>query len=49
MDKILKDIKGLIKISNKRDFFIGLVPYLGFFYIGNIFSKHIRLMWEEVS
>lgn len=42
MDKVLKDIKGLIKISNKRDFFIGLVPYLGFFYIGNIFSRHIR-------
>jgi len=42
MDKILKDIKGLIKISNKRDFFIGLLPYLGFLYIGNIFSRHIR-------
>lgn len=42
MDKILKDIKELIRISNKRDFFIGLVPYFGFFYIGNIFSKHIR-------
>lgn len=46
MNKILKailsDIKNLIKIDNPKKFILSNIPYLSFFYIGNIFSKHIN-------
>lgn len=42
IDKILKDIKGLIKVQDKAKFIKQNIPYLAFFYIGNIFSHHIR-------
>ncbi|MFQ7667118.1 MAG: VirD4-like conjugal transfer protein, CD1115 family [Thomasclavelia ramosa] len=42
IDKIIKDIKGLIKVQDKKSFFIQNTPYLAFFYVGNIFSHHIR-------
>lgn len=40
--KILKDIKGLSKVQDKAKFLKKNIPYLVFFYIGNIFSHHIR-------
>lgn len=42
IDKILKDIKGLFKVQDKVKFAKQNIPYLAFFYIGNIFSHHVR-------
>ncbi|MDX5092578.1 type IV secretory system conjugative DNA transfer family protein [Streptococcus anginosus] len=42
IDKILKDIKGLFKVQDKAKFVKQNIPYLAFFYIGNIFSYHVR-------
>lgn len=42
IDKILKDIKGLFKVQDKVKFAKQNIPYLVFFYIGNIFSYHVR-------
>ncbi|HEO3429779.1 TPA: type IV secretory system conjugative DNA transfer family protein [Streptococcus agalactiae] len=42
IDKILKDIKGLFKVQDKVKFLKRNIPYLAFFYLGNIFSNHVR-------
>lgn len=42
IDKILKDIKDLFKVQDKVKFLKQNIPYLAFFYIGNIFSHHVR-------
>lgn len=42
IDKILKDIKGLFKVQDKAKFLKQNIPYLAFFYLGNIFSHHVR-------
>ncbi|MBR8822704.1 hypothetical protein IX293_000961 [Fusobacterium necrophorum] len=42
VDKILKDMKGLFKVQDKARFVKQNIPYLAFFYIGNIFSYHVR-------
>ena len=42
IDKILKDIKGLFKVQDKAKFAKKNIPYLAFFYLGNIFSHHVR-------
>ena len=42
IDKILKDIKGLFKVQDKAKFLKQNIPYLAFFYIGNIVSHHVR-------
>ena len=42
INKILKDIKGLFKVQDKAKFVKQNIPYLAFFYIGNIFSYHVR-------
>lgn len=42
IDKILKDIKGLFKVQDKVKFLKQNILYLAFFYIGNIFSHHVR-------
>ena len=42
IDKILKDIKGLFKVQDKAKFLKQNIPYLAFFYVGNIFSHHAR-------
>ena len=42
IDKVLKDIKGLFKVQDKSKFFKQNIPYLAFFYVGNIFSHHVR-------
>ena len=42
IDKILKDIKGLFKVQDKAKYFKQNIPYLACFYVGNIFSHHIR-------
>jgi len=42
INKILKDIKGLFKVQDKVKFMKQNIPYLAFFYIGNIFSYHVR-------
>ena len=42
IEKILKDIKGLFKVQDKAKFPKQNIPYLAFFYVGNIFSHHIR-------
>ncbi|HFN7696739.1 TPA: VirD4-like conjugal transfer protein, CD1115 family [Streptococcus pneumoniae] len=42
IDKILKDIKGLFKVQDKAKFLKQNIPYLAFFYAGNIFSHHVR-------
>ena len=41
IDKILKDIKGLFKVQDKVKFLKRNIPYLVFFYVGNIFSHHV--------
>ena len=40
--KILKDIRGLFKVQDKAMFAKQNIPYLAFYYLGNIFSHHIR-------
>lgn len=42
IDKILQDIKGLFKVQDKVKFLKQNIPYLAFFYVGNIFSRHVR-------
>ena len=42
IEKIVKDIKGLYKVQDKAMFAKQNIPYLAFFYLGNIFSHHIR-------
>ncbi|HEQ1396201.1 TPA: type IV secretory system conjugative DNA transfer family protein [Streptococcus pyogenes] len=42
LEAILSDIKNLIKIDDPKKFILSNIPYLSFFYIGNIFSKHIN-------
>lgn len=42
IDKILKDIKGLFKVQDKVKFLKQNITYLAFFYLGNIFSNHVR-------
>ena len=42
IEKILKDIKGLFKVQDKARFLKQNILYLAFFYIGNIFSHHVR-------
>ena len=42
IDKILKDIKGLFKVQDKAKFLKQNIPYLAFFYVGNIFSHYVR-------
>ncbi|HEL2376264.1 TPA: type IV secretory system conjugative DNA transfer family protein [Streptococcus suis] len=42
IDKILKDIKGLFKVQDKAKFLKQNISYLVFFYVGNIFSHHVR-------
>ena len=42
IEKIVKDIKGLCKVQDKAMFAKQNIPYLAFFYLGNIFSYHIR-------
>ena len=42
IDKILKDIKGLFEVQDKAKFVKQNIPYLAFFYLGNIFSHHVR-------
>ncbi len=43
MDKIIKDIKDLFKVQDKKRFVLENIPYLAFFYVGIVFSHHIRL------
>ena len=42
IEKIKKDIRGLFKVQDKAIFVKQNIPYLAFFYLGNIFSHHIR-------
>ena len=42
IDKVLKDIKGLFKVQDKAKLLKQNIPYLAFFYVGNIFSHHVR-------
>ena len=42
IDKIIKDIKDLFKVQDKKCFVLENIPYLAFFYVGNIFSHHVR-------
>lgn len=42
IDKILKDIKGLFMVQDKAKFLKQNIPYIAFFYVGNIFSHHVR-------
>ncbi|AGU83807.1 VirD4-like conjugal transfer protein, CD1115 family [Streptococcus anginosus] len=42
IDKILKDIKGLFKVQDKAKLLKQNISYLAFFYVGNIFSHHVR-------
>ena len=40
--EILKDIKNIFHIRDKKKFVIRNLPYLFFFYLANIFSRHIN-------
>ena len=42
LESIISDIKNLIKIDDPKKFILSNIPYLSFFYIRNIFSKHIN-------
>ena len=40
INEIIKDIKNLVKIRDKKTFIKQNAPYLVFFYLGNIFGSH---------
>ena len=40
--EVLKDIKNIFHIRDKKKFVIKNLPYLFFFYLANIFSRHIN-------
>lgn len=42
LKEIQKDMKNLVKIRDKKRFVVQNLPYLFFFYIGNLFSVHTR-------
>ena len=42
IEKMIKDIRGIFKVQDKAMFVKQNIPYLAFFYLGNIFSHHIR-------
>ena len=42
LERIVADIKGMFKIQDKKSFIKQNLPYLVFFYIANIFSKHVN-------
>ena len=42
LENILADIKGMFKIQDKKSFIKKNLPYLVFFYLANIFSKHVN-------
>ncbi|KIS18304.1 type IV secretory pathway protein VirD4 [Streptococcus equi subsp. zooepidemicus Sz4is] len=42
LEAILKDIKNIFRIRDKKEFVIQNLPYLFLFYIGNVFSHHVR-------
>ena len=41
VNEILKDIKNIFHIRDKKRFVVQNLPYLFFFYLGNIFFAHI--------
>ena len=43
LENMIKDIKGLFKVRDREKFIKMNLPYLAFFYLGNIFSFHINL------
>ena len=42
LNEITKDIKNVFKIRDKKKFVLENLPYLLFFYIGNIFASHVN-------
>ncbi|WP_394373495.1 VirD4-like conjugal transfer protein, CD1115 family [Anaerococcus vaginalis] len=42
LNEIIKDIKNVFKIRDKKKFVLENLPYLLFFYIGNIFANHVN-------
>ena len=42
LKEIQKDMKNLVKIRDKKRFVLQNLPYLFFFYLGNLFSAHTR-------
>ncbi|HAP3318665.1 TPA: type IV secretory system conjugative DNA transfer family protein [Enterococcus faecalis] len=42
LNEIVKDIKNVFKIRDKKKFVLENLPYLLFFYIGNIFASHVN-------
>lgn len=42
VNAIIKDIKNLFKIRDKKTFLKQIAPYLVFFYLGNIFASHVN-------
>ena len=42
LENIIKDLKNIFKIRDKKKFVLENLPYLVFFYLGNIFSHHIN-------
>ena len=42
VEGIKKDIKGLFQVQDKSVFLKKNIPYLAFFYLGDIFSHHVN-------
>nr|WP_204367086.1 type IV secretory system conjugative DNA transfer family protein [Enterococcus faecium] len=42
LNEIIKDIENVFKIRDKKKFILENLPYLLFFYIGNIFASHVN-------
>ncbi|WP_423191392.1 VirD4-like conjugal transfer protein, CD1115 family [Clostridioides difficile] len=42
LNEIIKDIKNVFKIRDKKKFVLENLPYILFFYIGNIFASHVN-------
>ena len=42
LNEVMKDIKNVFHIRDKKRFILENLPYLVFFYIGNILASHIN-------
>ena len=42
LNEVIKDIKNVFHIRDKKKFVLLNLPYLFFFYIGNIFSRQVN-------
>ena len=48
IEEIKKDIKELFQVQDKKIFLKKNIPYLAFFYLGDIFSHHVNSYVDQL-